>query len=41
MDLVEIRSLYKNSQDYFDKEIQIGGWVRSNRDTKSFGFLTL
>ena len=41
MDLVEIRSLYKHTQDYVDKEIQVGGWVRSNRDTKSFGFLTL
>ncbi|MCR5746493.1 MAG: asparagine--tRNA ligase, partial [Lachnospiraceae bacterium] len=41
MDLIEIRKLYKETEKYIDKEITVGGWVRSNRDSKSFGFLTL
>ena len=41
MNLTDIRSLYKETELYIDKEITVGGWVRSNRDQKSFGFLTL
>lgn len=41
MDLVTVRELYKNRQKYFDKEISIGGWVRSVRDSKSFGFIVV
>ncbi len=41
MDLTDIRALYKETDKYLDKEITVGGWVRSNRDQKSFGFLTI
>lgn len=41
MELVEIRELYKDPEQYFGKEIEIGGWIRSNRDSKTFGFLVL
>ena len=41
MKLTEIRDLYKDSASYAGKEITVGGWLRSNRDSKSFGFLTL
>lgn len=41
MDLTDIRNLYKNTEEYIEKDITVGGWVRSNRDQKSFGFLTL
>lgn len=41
MKLINIRELYKNTSAYLEKEIRIGGWVRSNRDSKSFGFLML
>ncbi len=41
MELIEIRELYKDPDSYFGKEIEIGGWIRSNRDSKTFGFLVL
>jgi len=41
MDLVNIKELFRNKEEYFDKEVTIGGWVRGNRDSKSFGFLVV
>ena len=41
MDLVTVRELYRNREEYLDKEVTIGGWVRSIRDSKTFGFLVL
>ena len=38
MDLLTIRELYKDQEKYLDQEITIGGWVRSIRDSKTFGF---
>jgi len=41
MKLTTIREIYKNREAFIDKEITIGGWVRSNRDSKAFGFLMI
>lgn len=41
MELIEVREIFRNKEAYFDKEITIGGWVRSNRDSKTFGFIVL
>lgn len=41
MDLITVRQLYKQPEEYLDKEIQIGGWVRNLRDSKSFGFIVV
>ena len=41
MNLVSIRDLYRNKEDYIDKTISVGGWVRSNRDSKTFGFMVI
>jgi asparaginyl-tRNA synthetase len=41
MDLVEVRSLYRETDKYADQTITVGGWVRNNRDSKTFGFLNL
>jgi len=41
MNLVTVRELYKNRDAYFNQEVTIGGWVRNNRDSKSFGFLVV
>ena len=41
MELLELRTLYKNAEDYFDKEVTIAGWIRSNRDSKNVGFLMI
>lgn len=41
MNLVTVRELYRNRETYMDKEITIGGWVRSVRDSKAFGFIVV
>ena len=41
MDLTDIRELYRNREQYIGKEVTVGGWVRSNRDSKNFGFLVI
>ena len=41
MDLVNIRDLYRDKEKYTDKEITVGGWLRGNRDSKTFGFLVV
>lgn len=39
--MVTIREIFKNQNTYLGENIEIGGWVRSNRGSKSFGFITL
>ena len=41
MDFVTVRDLYRNRDEYLGKEITVGGWLRSIRDSKTFGFLVL
>ena len=41
MDLTDIKDLYRNREAYIDKEVTIGGWVRSIRDSKTFGFIVV
>ena len=41
MNLTTVREIYRNKEQYLDKEITVGGWVRSIRDSKSFGFLVM
>ena len=41
MDLTTIRELYKNSEAYIDQKVTIGGWVRSIRGSKAFGFIVV
>lgn len=41
MDLISVRELFKNTNAYADKEITVGGWVRANRKSKQFGFISL
>ncbi len=41
MDLITVRELYRNKENYLDKNITVGGWVRSVRDSKTFGFIVL
>ena len=41
MDLVTVKELYKNREQYLDKEVTVGGWVRSIRDSKTFGFIVV
>ena len=41
MELTTVREIFRNTETYLDKEVTVGGWVRSNRDSKAFGFLVL
>ncbi len=41
MDLVTVRELYRSREEYLGKKVTVGGWVRSVRDSKSFGFIVL
>lgn len=41
MKLTTVREIYKNHESFLEQEVTIGGWVRSNRDSKSFGFLSI
>ena len=41
MDLTTVREIYKDRESYYDREIQVGGWIRSIRDSKAFGFIVL
>ncbi len=41
LDLLELRNLHHEFKDYEGKEVTVGGWVRSIRDSKTFGFMVL
>lgn len=41
MEKVILRNLYKNTETYANKNICIEGWVRTIRDSKTFGFIEL
>jgi asparaginyl-tRNA synthetase len=41
MEKITIQDLYRNTEKYLDKEVEISGWVRTVRDSKTFGFIEL
>ncbi len=41
MKATQIKDLYRNTEQYLDKKITVAGWVRSIRDSKTFGFIML
>ena len=41
MELVTVRELFKNREQYLDKKVTVGGWIRSIRDSKTFGFIVV
>ncbi len=41
MELTEIKLLFRDRKSYIGKKVTVGGWVRSNRASKNFGFLVL
>lgn len=40
MQLTTVKELFKEREKYLDKEITVGGWIRSIRDSKAFGILS-
>ena len=41
MNLITVKDLYRNTDKYIDQTIEVGGWVRNIRDSKTFGFIVL
>ncbi|SHM08700.1 asparaginyl-tRNA synthetase [Anaerosporobacter mobilis DSM 15930] len=41
MNLVTIRELYKEKDKFIGQTVEVGGWVRSIRDSKTFGFIVV
>ena len=39
--ITSIRELYKNKETYLNTQVTVGGWVRSVRDSKTFGFIVM
>ena len=39
--MISIREIFKNTENYIDKEIEICGWIKTNRGSKNFGFIEL
>ena len=41
MNKLTIKELYRNTDSYIDKEVTIEGWVKTLRDSKTFGFIEI
>ena len=41
MELTNIREIFRNQKKYENQKVTIGGWVRSNRNSKNFGFIVV
>lgn len=41
MEKVVVRQIMRDIKKYSNKEVEISGWIRNNRDQKSFGFIAL
>ena len=38
---IEIKDLYRNKEEYIDKDVKVAGWIRTSRISKNFGFIEL
>ena len=41
MEITGLRDIFLSQEEYLDTEVMVSGWVRSNRDSKNFGFLVI
>ncbi|MDO5409562.1 MAG: asparagine--tRNA ligase [Lachnospiraceae bacterium] len=41
MNLITIKDIFRKPESYLNKEITVGGWIRSVRGSKTFGFIVL
>ena len=39
--LTTVRELFRETDKFIDKEVAVGGWVRSVRDSRTFGFMVI
>ncbi|MDU4862119.1 MAG: asparagine--tRNA ligase [Terrisporobacter othiniensis] len=38
---IEIKDLYRDKEQYIEKDVKIAGWIRTSRISKNFGFIEL
>lgn len=41
MKLTRVKEFYGNTADFADKTVEVGGWIRTLRSSKAFGFIEL
>ena len=41
MKLTRVKELYKNTAEFADRTVEVGGWIRTLRSSKTFGFIEL
>ncbi|MBQ6857308.1 MAG: asparagine--tRNA ligase, partial [Lachnospiraceae bacterium] len=41
MQLTTVKELFAEREKYLNTEVEVGGWIRSIRDSKAFGFIVL
>lgn len=41
MKLTRVKEFYRNTADFADKTVEVGGWIRTLRSSKAFGFIEL
>ena len=41
MESIVIRQLVRDTDRYLNQQVEVNGWIRSNRDQKAFGFIAL
>ena len=40
-DFILIKDLYRNTENYIEKSVKVSGWVKTVRDSKTFGFIEI
>lgn len=40
-EFLEIKDLYRDKEQYIDKDVKVAGWIRTSRISKNFGFIEL
>ncbi|MEA3422986.1 MAG: asparagine--tRNA ligase [Bacillota bacterium] len=38
---VLVKDIYRNGKEYFDKEVELKGWIKTSRSSKAFGFIEM
>lgn len=41
LELIQVKDIYKHTAEYASKDITLGGWIRTMRVSKNFGFIEL
>ena len=39
--LIDVAAIFAAPEEYFDRTVTVGGWVKNNRDSKNVGFIVL